>query len=178
MPRERHVVIGKEHHAAVRARAARECDDPLDQLLAALVGGMGLAREHDLERTLGIREQARQPLGVAEEQIGALVGREAPREADRQGVWIERRTQPSQAHEAEKLVLCRAVRTPQRVVVELVGAREVGRAGVLLAAEQRLERLGDPGACVHAVRDRADRRLLDRAVGPEAVPHLARDLAV
>ena len=29
-----------------------------------------------------------------------------------------------------------------------------------------------------AVRDRADRRLLDRAVGPEAVPQLARDLPV
>ena len=36
----------------------------------------------------------------------------------------------------------------------------------------------DPRARMHAVRDRADRHVVDRAIGPEAVPHLARDLAV
>ena len=73
----------------MRIRAAGERDDPLDQRLAALVGRMGLAREHDLERPVGVRKQPRQPLGIAEEQIGALVRGEPACKADRQGVRVE-----------------------------------------------------------------------------------------
>ncbi len=50
---------------------------------------MGFAREDDLHRPIGVREDARQPLLVPEEQRGALVGREATREADREGIRVE-----------------------------------------------------------------------------------------
>ena len=50
---------------------------------------MRLSREHDLDRTLGVREQPRQPLGISEEQVGALVSGEAARKADREGVRVE-----------------------------------------------------------------------------------------
>src|SRR4051812_7099953 len=70
------------------------------------------------------------------------------------------------------------MRAPQGLVVELVGAREIGCAHVLFVSKQQVEWLGDPGARVDAVRDRADRRLLDRSARPEALPHLARHLAV
>ncbi len=45
-------------------------------------------------------------------------------------------------------------------------------------AEQVLELVGDPRAAVHAVRDRGDRHLVDRAIRPEPMPHLARDRPV
>ena len=67
---------------------------------------------------------------------------------------------------------------PQGLVVELIGAGEVGRAGVLLAAEERVEIVGEPRPRMDAVRDRADRHIFHPTVGPERVPHLTRDLGV
>ena len=64
--------------------------------------------------------------------------------------------------------------THRSAAVRLARALEVG-VGV---AEQRLELAGDPRPLVDAVRDRGDRNLVDAPLGPEAVPHLARDGAV
>ncbi len=50
---------------------------------------MGLAGEDDLHRPLRVVEDALEPLRVAEEQGGALVGRKAPCEADGQCVRVE-----------------------------------------------------------------------------------------
>ena len=67
---------------------------------------------------------------------------------------------------------------PEGVPVDLVGACEVRRAQVFLVAEERVELFVDPGPRMHAVRDRDDRHLVRRALRPEVLPHLSRDLAV
>jgi hypothetical protein len=48
-----------------------------------------LAGNDDLDRPLGRRQDVRQASDVAEQERRALVGRHAPREADRQRVEIE-----------------------------------------------------------------------------------------
>src|SRR5207302_2016750 len=60
-----------------------------DHLLPWSIRGVGLARQHDLDGPLRVREQGGQPPLVVEEEIGPLVGREAPREADGHGIQVE-----------------------------------------------------------------------------------------
>ena len=88
--RERHLVVGQEDDTAVRARDARELDERANQLLAALICRMGFACENELEWTLRIRKQACEAVVIADDQVGALVRREAAREADRERIGIER----------------------------------------------------------------------------------------
>ena len=67
-----------------RGAASRlRLDDPLHHVLAAPVLRVRLAGEDDLHG------QGEQPLDVAEDEPGALVGREPPREADRQPLRVE-----------------------------------------------------------------------------------------
>ena len=61
-------------------------------------------------------------------------------------------------------------------VAGVVGAGQPVLAEV--AVEQLAHRLAEPGRDVDAVGDVGDRHVVDRAVGPQRVPHLARDLAV
>ena len=63
-------------------------EDPLDQLLALLVARMGLAGVDDLQAA-GFGGDAAQPVQVAEQQVGALVGRRPAREPERQHVHIQ-----------------------------------------------------------------------------------------
>ena len=85
-----HVVVLEDEDAAPELLRARAAEDLLDDLLARPVGRVGLAGEDDLDRSLLVPEQPAQPLDVAEEQAGALVGREAAGEPDRQDVRVER----------------------------------------------------------------------------------------
>ena len=73
-----------------------EPHDPLHQFLAAVVGGMRLAGDHELDRTLRVQQQPGEPLGVGQHQRQALVGRHAPGEADRQHVGIEDVVDPAE----------------------------------------------------------------------------------
>jgi hypothetical protein len=74
---------------------------------------------------------------------------------------------------------------PQLLRGDLVHGRPRGGVGravepVLteVAVEQLPHRLAEPGRDVHAVGDVRDRDVVDGAVGPHGLPHLARDLAV
>ena len=60
-----------------------------NESLSSLVRRMRLAGDDELHRTLGIGQQAKQPRRVVEQQVGPLVGGEAARKAQRQGVGIE-----------------------------------------------------------------------------------------
>ncbi len=68
--------------------AARE--DIADDLLTRPIGGVGFARQHDLHRAVAVAQDGGQALLVGEEQLGALVGGEATREADGQDIGIQR----------------------------------------------------------------------------------------
>ena len=61
-----------------------EAHDLLDQGLAALVGGVGLARDDELNGPIGVEQQGREPLRVAQHQRQPLVGGHPPREPDGQ----------------------------------------------------------------------------------------------
>ena len=86
-----HVVVLEDEHPAAELGRARPGEDVLDHPLAGPVGRMGLAGEHDLDRPLLVPQQPGQPVHVAEQQAGPLVGREPAGEADRQDVRVERR---------------------------------------------------------------------------------------
>ena len=79
---EVHVVVFEEGDAALELGVPGELVDALQHFLAGVVGRMRLAREDDLHRPPRVDQQPAQPLEVAEDQIGALVGREPPGEPD------------------------------------------------------------------------------------------------
>ena len=78
------VVVRQEDHAPSSACAAREVDHVADQRFAGFVGGVRLACEDELQRTLVVREQRLEARAIVQEQRGALVGRETTPEAHRQ----------------------------------------------------------------------------------------------
>ena len=98
--RHRDVVVGQEHDAVPHLGVVGEPDDLLDQLLAAVVGGVRLAGDDQLDRALGVQQQPLEPLGVAQHQRQPLVRRHAAREADRQHVGVERPCRSSRARPA------------------------------------------------------------------------------
>src|SRR5262249_2631501 len=83
-------IIFNEHDAAAKWLRLRGADDIADELLAAPVLRVRLAGEHKLHRTAGLRQNAQEPLGIAEEQGGPLVGGKPPRKADREGPRVEK----------------------------------------------------------------------------------------
>jgi len=101
-PRDSDVVVGQEDETVADVELAGEAFDVLDHLLARMVGRMGLAREHELQRTVGIEQEAAESVGVREQQRRPLVGREAASEADRQDVGIEDVVAHVVAHELDQ----------------------------------------------------------------------------
>ena len=73
---------------------ADELDPFLNQGLPCLVRRMGLARDDELHRALRIGQQAQQPLRIVQQQIRSLVGREAARKTQCQGIGIEEMLRP------------------------------------------------------------------------------------
>ena len=73
------------------ARIVPQVGDALDQLLAGLVGRVGLAGEDELHRVVGVVDQFEEVIEVLEEQVGPLVRGEPAGKADRQRVGIEHR---------------------------------------------------------------------------------------
>ena len=88
--RERHVVVGQEDDAALRAPAAPPPARPSRRnSLPASSRGCALPGEEDLHRAADLVQEVLEPLRLAEEQRRALVRREAAREADRQRPRVE-----------------------------------------------------------------------------------------
>ena len=86
------VVLFHKGDVAAEAVVLGEGIDLADEVLAMLVGRVGLAREDDLDRPPGILHQALEAFQVPEQQRRTLVSGEAPREPDRQRIRIQQRT--------------------------------------------------------------------------------------
>src|SRR5208337_3003443 len=86
---QQHVVVNEEDRVLSNVVTAQEKDPFADHVLAGLIRGMRLARDHELNRIFLIGENPRQPLAIVQQQIRAFVGGEAPRKAERQSVGIE-----------------------------------------------------------------------------------------
>ena len=84
-----HVVVLQEDNLAKELGTLADLEDTLDQSLTCAVGRVGLAREEEEHRVLGVVHNLGQTLQVGEEKVGALVGGEAAAEADHQRVGID-----------------------------------------------------------------------------------------
>ncbi len=170
-----------------------------NQRLPEIVGGMRLAREHELDGMIGREQQATQPVGLREQQRRPLVCGEAPGEADGQRLRVEHAVAPLHVRGREPARQARGeqplphvprqpaaavlARPPQLVVAHIVDALPVARerfgpAGAHVTAEDLGELRSSPGRRVHPVGDRGDRCLRDRHVGPHAGKHLSADRTV
>ena len=99
------IVVVDERDPAGEHRIGGAAVDLLQVVLAGLVGGMRLAGKHDLHRPARRVEDAEQPIGVVEDQLGPLVAGEPAREADGQRVRIEQRAGGDDARRADVLFL-------------------------------------------------------------------------
>ena len=202
VPGDVDVVVFDEHDAAGEARIVAQVGDLLDELLAGLVGRVGLAGEDELHRSLRVVDQLEQLVELAEEQVGSLVGGEAAGEADRQRAGVEHvaggfdggssswRRRQSRTHaaadEVQQPALQRVVRLPQLAGVDVVerSARSSGSltvclpVGAQVAVVELVHRIGEPAGDVDAVGDVADGDFFFDAPRPEVRPHAARDVAV
>ena len=132
------VVVLDEHHPVAQLRGLGGVVNVPQHFLPGTIGGVGLAREHELHRPLGIVDQPLDALEVAQDQIGPLVGGEAPGETDGQGVGIQQgarclhrllgiaRALPLLGHlaphEVHQVRLQHAVGLPQLAVVHILDA--------------------------------------------------------
>ena len=198
-PGEGHVVVLDEHEAVPHVGLVGERGDLADELLAQVVGGVGLAGEHELHGALGVEHEPLEPLGLRQQERGPLVGGHAAGEADGERLGVERVVDPlelgggpalGEAVVQEPLTdvldhadLGRRVRRPECDVVDLGHTVPGVLAGPLPVvadgAGQDLVHLGrHPGGAVDAVGDGPDRRLVLGDAGPQVGEHLAADLAV
>ena len=84
VPGDAHVVVLEKDHAAGDVGPGGETLPLGQQRLPGAVGRMRLASHQQLHRAAAVVEDARQPFGVLQQQVGALVTGEATGEAKRQ----------------------------------------------------------------------------------------------
>ena len=110
---------------------------------------MGLAGEDDLDRPLRVPQQARQPLDVGEQQARALVGREAPGEADRQDLGIERLLELLEHDRrlavAGELAAAAGPGEDRQLASSGAGGPPTGRSSGIFASRSQNRPLGLPG---------------------------------
>ena len=161
--------------------------DLADHVLAGLIGGMGLAGEHELHRAIRRRAAAVAAARVATAAAWlACKSRTGGRSrwsvrAGSSTRLAEIRQRTNDTRSARPL----ALRRPHtRAGAKLARRRPTtpssapSHTGPTLLDSRSAISVADPGMGVHAVGDRADRHLLDGDVGPHAVEHLAADRAV
>ena len=161
---------------------------------------MGFAGKQNLHGTLHIIEDAPQALDVPQHKSRALVGGEAPREADGQRIRVEyfvgradlrlRRAAalelqpqmpPRECHQAHPAALVRSPQFLGRNALHPLPQFRIGvhppvRPQIPVIQLVHLER--DPGAEMHAVGDVADGNLILRDTRPDGLPHSPGDLPV
>ena len=146
-----HVVVLDEDDGEFRAELLRDLVDVLEHILAGLVVRVRLAREDELHLAARYLDE---PFYVCEDEVGALVGRGAAREAYRQHVWVELDSGLFE-DECEQLHLRRLVRVPYLVVRDvqrLHEARRVVAPARDVAVVDARERGRGPRRRVDAVR--------------------------
>jgi len=84
-----HIVVLEEGNVAPEPRIFAKTVHLVDEMPTWLVRGMGLAGKYNLNGTPAVLEKVPEPFQIAEQERGAFVGRESPREADREGFRIQ-----------------------------------------------------------------------------------------
>ena len=187
------VVVGQEDDAVPDLGVVGEPYELLDELLAAVVSRVGLARDDDLDRSGRVEQQRLEPFGVAHHQREALVRRHAPGKPDGQDVGVEDLVDPGELGRAGAALQPARAQPLSRLVDEPLAEQPAGApdlaVGDVLEGGPRLTLLGevrsagdpldeverlarDPRRGVHAVGHRLDRDLVLVEGRPEAVEHL------
>ena len=190
-----HIILFDEQNLASKARLKRHLVDLLDEQLARIISWMGFSGKDDLHGPRRVVENRLEPLGIFEQQRGALVGGKAPREANRKGVGVERVICRNRRHAEARIALAQPVagvgdqiglelfaRFPQYLVGNLVNFLPaldivdlVFPATPEVGIIQALHRGCQPCQRVNAVGNRRDRHI---AGGVHPFPHVARNFAV
>ncbi len=110
--------------------------DAADQFLAGLVGGVGLAGEHELHRPVGVEQERLEAVELLEQQRGALVGGEAAGESDREHVGIEQIVTEQVAHHLDELAPALVADVPDLRSVDVVDTGPFRRAGEVPVARR------------------------------------------
>src|SRR5262245_13408604 len=173
----------------------------LNESLARFVLGVGLAGKYELNGPFLVVAKSSEPIEVAHDHRGALVGGKAAAEADGKYVGIENiagsfdgvvafaaaagLAADAAANEREQQVFQRVVRFPQLARIDVVDvlpdfglahAENPLRGKVPVVELQHL--LGEPAWNVYAVGDVADGNFFFDSPRPERGPHATRDMAV
>src|SRR5262249_43171198 len=143
LARDADVVVLEEDDVRLEARVASGLDDTTDDVLAVRVLRVSLPGVDDLDGPLGGVEELGRALDVVEKEVGALVDRETPREADREDGRREdlrrlrhlKREPPAreevarlaEAHIGDELLLALDLHRPELLVRDLVDRRPRGR---------------------------------------------------
>ena len=83
------VVIRKEDHPGSNFRAASKLNPLPDHFLPLGILGMSLARKHELNRALSIRQDVEKPRRIVQEKVRAFVRGKATRKSQSQSIVIE-----------------------------------------------------------------------------------------
>ncbi len=183
VPRDREVVILEEGDAWF---FARQPHDAGQDVLARLVRGMRFAREQHLDRPLAVVQELRQAGAILQQQVGAFVRREPPRETKRERVLVHALglDRPRLCNR-EQLLLQLQVNGPQvgrwdfkHRLPAAVGAIQVPPVGADKASEQRGDLRRHPGWHMDTVRHRSDGNLRLWQSAPRVLPQPPRHCAM
>ena len=136
---------------------------------------MRLAREDDLDGTARVGQETPQPFRIMEEQVGALVGREAPGETDREHGRGKERARCSQFRRIVPFVVPAVPGFLTDVVKEQMAEAVVDRPQPVIISRAYG---GGDGAEVHAIRHMVDGHVRGGLVAPHPSPDPARFFAV
>ena len=123
------VVVGNEHEPVTDLGVASQPVDFADQRLSRLVGGVRLAREHELHGPIGVEEHRAQSIHLSEQQGGALVGGESSGEADREHPRIEQVAAEAAAHHVDELAAPFVSHVPDVAMIEIANSFPVVGVG-------------------------------------------------
>ena len=195
------LIVFQENDAAAKLRSASDVHDLGDQLLAAVVTGMGLAGKQQLHGSILIVDDGAKPIEIAKNQRATLISGETPGETDGQCLWIEHFLGASDFRqggaaafelglepppgEGDQPFAPPFVRSPQLGVGNVIDAPPnavIGGPLLPLNAQIAIIELGhfrrQPTAGVNAVGDGSDGNLGVGKIRPKVLPHLAGNAAV
>ena len=86
---QQHVVIAQKDHAALYFGTPGELHPLTDHFLPRLVSGMGLAGDQELDRALGVSQEANQALRIVQQQSGTFVSGKPPGETQGQSLGVQ-----------------------------------------------------------------------------------------
>ncbi len=157
-----------------------EADEFLDEPLAAVVGGVGLAGDDELHGPLGVEQQRPQPVLVAQHQGEPLVRGDAAGEADGEDVGVEDGVGPAEFGGGRAALPPGGPQPVPYVGDEpfAQGAAQVPQLAVARVGAERADLGGDPGGGVDAVGDGGDGHFFGVESRPESGEHGAADGAV